>query len=229
MTVAALFFSFILAVHRAIFPGKAALIGDTMFSKTKRFSIALAACVLVPSLALAHPGDGQTIGFFHGFVHPVTGLDHVLAMVLVGILAWQLGGRALFTVPTGFVSLMALGGALGAAKISVPFVETGIALSVIVLGAAIAIGVRTPVAVATGVVGLFAVFHGHAHGLEMPEADGRIAYAAGFLVATATLHGLGILVGWLVGKATERHGKIVTRAGGSIAALAGFGLLTGII
>ncbi|EPE94975.1 HupE/UreJ family protein [Rhizobium grahamii] len=200
-----------------------------MFSKTKRFNIALAACVLVPSLAFAHPGDGQTLGFFHGFVHPVAGLDHVLAMVLVGILAWQLGGRALFAVPTAFVSLMALGGALGAAKISVPFVETGIALSVIVLGAAIAIEIWMPVALATGAVGLFAVFHGHAHGLEMPEAAGRIAYAAGFLVATAILHGLGILVGWLIGKATERHGKIVTRAGGSIAALAGFGLLTGLI
>src|SRR6478736_2264406 len=132
-----------------------------MFSKISRFNSALAACVLAPSLAFAHTGIGQTVGFAHGFTHPVSGLDHVLAMILVGVLALQLGGRALWLVPTTFVSVMAIGGALGMMGISVPFVEAGIAFSVIVLGAVVALGIRAPLAIAAGVVGLFAIFHGH--------------------------------------------------------------------
>jgi urease accessory protein len=200
-----------------------------MFSKISRFNSALAACVLAPSLAFAHTGIGQTVGFAHGFTHPVSGLDHVLAMILVGVLAWQLGGRALWLVPTTFVSVMAIGGALGMMGISVPFVEAGIAFSVIVLGAVVALGIRAPLAIAAGVVGLFAIFHGHAHGSEMPAAAAGIAYAAGFMLATATLHIAGIALGYLVGKASEQQGAIVMRSAGGIAALAGIGLFTGLI
>ncbi len=200
-----------------------------MFSKISRFNAALAACVLAPSLAFAHTGVGQTIGFAHGFAHPVSGLDHVLAMILVGVLAWQLGGRALWLVPTTFVSVMAIGGALGMMGISVPFVEAGIAFSVIVLGAVVALGIRAPLAIAAGVVGLFAIFHGHAHGSEMPAAAGGIAYAAGFMLATATLHIAGIALGYLLAKMSERQGSIVMRSVGGTAALAGIGLLTGLI
>jgi urease accessory protein len=196
-----------------------------MFSKISRFSAAIAACVLAPSLAFAHTGIGQTVGFVHGFIHPALGVDHVLAMVLVGVLAWQLGGRALWLVPTFFVSVMAVGGALGMMGISVPFVEAGIAFSVIILGAVVALGIRAPVAIAAGVVGLFAIFHGYAHGSEMPAAAGGIVYAAGFMLATAALHIAGIALGYLIGK----QGAIVMRSAGGIAAVAGVGLLTGLI
>lgn len=200
-----------------------------MFSKISRFNAALAVCVLAPSLAFAHTGVGQTVGFAHGFTHPVSGLDHVLAMILVGVLAWQLGGRALWLVPTTFVSVMAIGGALGMMGISVPFVEAGIAFSVIVLGAVIALGIRAPLAIAAGVVGLFAIFHGHAHGSEMPAAAAGIAYAAGFMLATSVLHIAGIIIGYLIGKISEQQGAIVMRSAGGIAALAGIGLFTGLI
>ncbi|KQV70280.1 HupE/UreJ family protein [Rhizobium sp. Root1220] len=200
-----------------------------MFSKTVKFTAALAALVLAPSLASAHTGIGETVGFFHGFSHPLSGVDHILAMVMVGVLAWQMGGRALWLVPTTFVLVMALGGALGMLSIPVPFVEVGIALSVIVLGAIVALGVQAPLAVAASVVGLFAVFHGHAHGAEMPAAAGGMAYAAGFMIATATLHVAGIAVGYLIGKVSENYGTVVTRSAGGIAALAGVGLLTGLI
>ncbi|OWV84491.1 HupE/UreJ family protein [Rhizobium sp. R693] len=200
-----------------------------MFSKLSKFNAALAACVLAPSLAFAHTSIVQTVGFVHGFTHPVSGLDHVLAMVLVGVLAWQLGGRALWLVPTTFVLVMAVGGALGMVGISLPFVEAGIAFSVIILGAIVALGIRAPVAIAAGSVGLFAIFHGHTHGSEMPEAAGGIAYAAGFMLATAALHIAGIALGYLTGKASDQHGAIVMRSAGGIAALAGVGLLTGLI
>lgn len=187
------------------------------------------ALALIPSVALAHTGVGDTGGFFHGFAHPVSGLDHVLAMVMVGLFAWQLGGRALWLVPATFVLVMAMGGALGATGIGVPFVETAIALSIIVLGASVALGLKAPVAVAMGIVGLFAVFHGHAHGAEMPENAGGLAYAAGFMIATAILHGMGIAIGVLIGRAGELHGSSIVRASGGAAAVAGIGILTGIL
>jgi urease accessory protein len=112
--------------------------------------------------------------------------------------------------------------------ITVPFVETGIALSVIVLGAIVAFGIKSPVAVAMGIVGLFAIFHGHAHGMEMPENAGGVAYAVGFMIATALLHLAGIAIGFVVGKASERNGRIVTQSVGGIAAIAGVGILAGL-
>lgn len=200
-----------------------------MFSKPIKFNAALAALVLAPSLAFAHTGVGGTTGFFHGFSHPLSGLDHVLAMIMVGIIAWQLGGRALWLVPATFVLVMAAGGALGMAGIGLPFVEAGIALSVIVLGAVVALGIRAPVAIAAGVVGLFAVFHGHAHGAEMPAAAGGIAYAIGFMLATAVLHIAGIGLGFIVARIGDRHGMIAVRTAGGLAAVAGVGLLSGLI
>jgi urease accessory protein len=131
---------------------------------------------LIPTAAFAHPALGGANGFVHGFMHPLSGLDHQLAMVMVGLFAYQLGGRALWLVPFTFVGVMALGGFLGVMGISIPFVETGIALSVIVLGAIVAFDVKASLAGAMGAVGLFAIFHGHAHGTEMPldVAESRI-------------------------------------------------------
>jgi urease accessory protein len=199
-----------------------------MKSALKSALLALAA-VALPAVAYAHTGVGETSGFMHGFSHPISGLDHILAMVMVGVFAFQFGGRAIWLVPTTFALVMALGGALGIAGIDVPFVELGIALSVIVLGAIVALNVKAPTAVAMGIVGLFAIFHGHAHGAEMPEDAGGAAYAAGFMIATALLHVVGIGAGFLIAKIGERQGSFVVRTAGGLAAVAGVGILTGMI
>jgi urease accessory protein len=191
--------------------------------RTSRIALFLAA-TLYPAFAYAHVGFGETSGFVHGFSHPISGLDHVLAMILVGILAFQLGGRALWLVPLAFVGMMAVGGALGVAGVNVPFVELGIASSVIVLGAAIAFGIKAPVAIAASLAGLFAIFHGHAHGAEMPDSAGGLAYVGGFMIATGLLHIAGIGLGLAV---SQRVGPTVGRVIGAVAALAGLGILTG--
>jgi urease accessory protein len=195
---------------------------------TRRLPLATLAtfAALLPTAAMAHTGVGATGGFAHGFWHPITGLDHVLAMVLVGVLAWQLGARAVWLVPATFVLVMAAGGVLAVAGMALPLVELGIALSVVVLGAAVAFGIRAPVAVAMGIAGLFAIFHGHAHGAEMPVDAGGLAYGIGFMIATALLHLGGLGLGYLVGAAGDRYGVVVRSAGG-LAALAGIAILSG--
>jgi urease accessory protein len=190
----------------------------------RRCSIA-AALSLVPTAALAHSGVGHVHGFAQGFLHPLGGVDHVLAMVTVGVFAWQLSGRALWLVPATFVLAMAAGGALGIAGVELPLVEFGIAASVVVLGAIVALKVRTPLAVAMGVVGAFAVFHGHAHGTEMPPDALGAAYAAGFLLATALLHAGGIALGFGIGRIGDIQGRLVYRVGGGLVALAGVAIL----
>ncbi|MBV8421053.1 MAG: HupE/UreJ family protein [Hyphomicrobiales bacterium] len=192
-----------------------------------RTGLTTAALTLIPTAAFAHPAIGDAHGFVAGFAHPLGGLDHVLAMVTVGIFAWQLGGRALWLVPATFVLAMAAGGALGMAGVPVPFVELGIAASVIVLGAVVAFARRAPVAIAVGLVGVFAIFHGHAHGTEMPlDATGG-AYAAGFMLATALLHAAGIALGFAIGRIA--HGRAAYQLGGSLVALAGVAILTHLI
>ena len=185
--------------------------------------------MLTPAVAFAHTGVGDTSGFVHGFGHPISGLDHVLAMVMVGVFAWQLGGRALWLVPTTFIAVMAIGGALGIAGIGVPFVEIGIAVSVVVFGAIVAFDLKAPTVAAMGVVGLFAVFHGHAHGAEIPEDAGGVAYAAGFTIATALLHLGGISSGFLISKASQHYGSVVMRLAGGLATVAGVVLLVGVL
>jgi urease accessory protein len=163
--------------------------------------LSAAALAVIPTAALAHPGLGDAHDFVHGFAHPLGGLDHLLAMIAVGIFAWQLGGRALWLLPATFVLVMALAGALGLAGVPLPGVEIGIAASVLVLGAVVALRLKPPVAIAMGLVALFAIFHGHVHGSEMPLDAAAAVYAAGFLAATALLHlagiALGIASGWL--------------------------------
>jgi urease accessory protein len=196
----------------------------------KRFlQLATFALFLAPTAALAHVGIGNTSGFMDGFIHPLTGLDHQLAIILVGVFAYQLGGRALWLVPLTFVAAMALGGFLGVAGIPVPFVEIGIALSVIVLGGGVAFGVKAPVALAMGAVGLFAIFHGHAHGSEMPLDAPGFEYGIGFMLATAVLHAVGIGIGILVGMTSRVLGKNVYRVAGGLASAAGLALLLGYV
>ena len=187
---------------------------------SKTVLLALAAAGLA-SPALAHTGHGDVSGFSHGFAHPVGGLDHVLAMVAAGLFASTLGGRALWAVPAAFVAMMLVGGAAGMSGIEIPAAELGITLSIIVIGAAAALGRSWPVAAAMALVGAFAVFHGHAHGAEMPPASGALGYAAGFALATAVLHATGIALGLLV-RRTE-----IVRFAGAVTAVWGVVLLVG--
>ena len=186
---------------------------------------------LFSSAALAHVGVGSTSGFVHGFSHPLGGLDHILAMVAVGIFAARLGGRAVWAVPLTFMAVMAAGGALGILGAPVPFVELGIALSIIVLGLAVAIRTHWPLAAAMSLVGLFAVFHGHAHGTEMPLDAVGAEYAAGFVIATGLLHlvGLGIGFGLAAASAQIGQGRRVTQFGGAVISVLGVGVLIGLL
>ena len=172
--------------------------------------------LLLPATALAHPGHSGigSMGFAHGFSHPFTGIDHILAMVAVGLWAAQLGGRARWVVPGTFVSLMLVGGALGISGVSMPFIEQGILASILVLGVLIAGTFKLPVAVSGTIVGMFALFHGVAHGSEMPLASGALAYSLGFALATALLHGAGLTGGVLLQRFNiERLSRL---AGGAI-------------
>jgi urease accessory protein len=188
-------------------------------------SLALVA-LAVPTVASAHPGH-EGAGFVHGLIHPLGGLDHILAMVAVGLFAARLGGRALWLVPASFVTAMALAGAVGMTGFALPHVEAGIALSILVLGGAIAFETTMPVAAAMALVAFFAVFHGYAHGAEMPETMSGLAYAGGFLAATATLHAAGIGLGLLIGRGSALVSRRLLQIGGGAAALTGAALLAG--
>lgn len=189
----------------------------------------LTGLMAAPNLALAHNGAGQAAGMLHGLGHPVSGLDHLLAMVMVGTFAFQRGGRAVWLVPATFVVLMAAGGVLGAVGVDLPLVEAAIALSVVVLGAVVALRVRLSTAVSMGLVGLFAVFHGHAHGVEMPAEAAMATYAAGFMAATALLHALGVALGFAIARAAARDVRFAAQTVGGVAAVAGVGMLTGVL
>jgi urease accessory protein len=201
-----------------------------MSSKHRSLRLGLAAlAALAPTLAFAHIGVGRTHGFVHGFAHPISGIDHILAMVAVGIFAANLGGRALWAVPLTFMGFMVVGGTLGILGFPLPFVEVGIALSIVVLGIAVAVKWNWPLTAAMAMVGLFAVLHGHAHGTEMPLDAAGAAYAAGFVAATGLLHLVGIGIGLAIGKTGQLTSHRITQAGGVAVALAGIGVLTGLV
>ncbi|WP_170424967.1 HupE/UreJ family protein [Ruegeria arenilitoris] len=181
--------------------------------------------MLAASAAQAHSGEGVTGGLVSGFRHPLFGWDHVVAMVAVGLWGAVLGAPALWLLPVVFPVVMALGGALGVAGVPIPAVETGIALSGVVLGLLVAFAIRAPLWVAAVIVGAFAVFHGHAHGTELPEATSPIAYAVGFVVATGILHLAGIAIGLLWGRP---WGAWAVRGAGVVVALVGAAFLTGV-
>uniref|UniRef100_UPI003459D9C0 HupE/UreJ family protein n=1 Tax=Halomonas sp. TaxID=1486246 RepID=UPI003459D9C0 len=173
--------------------------------------------VFTSTAAEAHTGGSQ------GWLHPLTGMDHLLAMIAVGAWSSQMGGRAIWIVPSAFVVCMLLGGLLGFELIELPGVEIGIALSVILLGLAIGLERTFPVALAAAGVGIFGIFHGYAHGYEMPVMDNKVAYTTGFLATTASLHVLGAVVALLLLKLA--HGRIVLRILGFICALLGIYLM----
>lgn len=152
--------------------------------------------LLAPALALAHAGQGDlSSGFIAGFEHPLFGLDHGVAMIAVGLWGAQLGSPAIWLLPVTFPLVMAFGGLLGVLGVNLPGVEIGIAVSAIALGLMVALAVCPPLAVAGILVGLFALFHGYAHGAELPESGHALAYTLGFVIATGFLHVTGILIG----------------------------------
>jgi urease accessory protein len=181
-------------------------------------------CLLAVSLAtlaspaLAHVQSGQAAGLLTGFLHPISGLDHVLAMVAVGLWGAQLGMPAIWILPVTFPIVMALGGFLGLLGVPLPGVEAGIAASAILLGAAVMTERRPPLYAAAALVGFFAIFHGHAHGTELPPGESGLLYSLGFVVATGCLHAIGIAIG-----AIHRWpaGRIALRIAGGGVGLAG--------
>jgi urease accessory protein len=169
---------------------------------------AWALLLLWASPALAHVEQGQAVGFITGLEHPWSGLDHVLAMIAVGIWGAQLGNPALWILPVTFPMVMSLGAMMGLLGIPLPGIEIGIAVSAILLGAMVLGEVKPKLYIAAAMVGFFAIFHGHAHGTELPAGQSGLLYSMGFVIATGVLHGIGILIGtihrWPAGKMALR-------------------------
>ena len=175
--------------------------------------------------ALAHTGQGYGGGFLAGFTHPILGWNHVAAMVAVGLWGAFLGAPAIWALPVVFPLVMAFGTAAGIAGLPLPGIETGIALSAIVLGLMIVLAARPPLWIAAVLVGVFAVYHGYAHGTELPTTVNAFAYAVGFVISTGLLHLIGIAFGQLV---KWPAGRMAVRGAGGLISLAGIAFLTGI-
>lgn len=168
--------------------------------------------------ALAHIHAGEVGGFVSGMRHPISGWDHILAMVAVGLWGSQLGPPAIWLLPVAFPMIMAFGGFLGLVGVPLPGVEYGVAASALVLGFLVVTEKRLPIGVALTIVGTFAIFHGYAHGTELPPGESGLLYSAGFVVATGCLHGVGITIGllqrWPRGRAAIRAAGAVVAGGG---------------
>jgi len=184
-------------------------------------AVAVGAIALTPQVALAHTGAEHALSFAAGFRHPWSGIDHMLAMVAVGLWAGLNGGRALWAWPAAFVGVMVLGGALGMTGMALPLVEPGILASVVVLGLLVLAAARLPVIAGAALVAAFAVLHGHAHGAELTGAAAAVTYAAGFAIATTLLHVLGLGIAWLAG---SRRGRFAVRGAGALVAAGGIAL-----
>ncbi|MGI8931799.1 MAG: HupE/UreJ family protein [Sphingomicrobium sp.] len=178
----------------------------------------LALTMLAATPALAHDGTGLAGGFAAGFVHPLSGLDHMLAMISVGLWGAFLGRPLIYLLPMLFPGAMVVGGGLGMIGVPVPPVELGIAVSVLTLGALVLLAVRAPVAVACAIIALFALFHGYAHGMELPSAADPVGYSAGFVLCTGLLHLSGIGLGLLK---TAPGGTLALRGIGGAVAIGG--------
>ena len=192
----------------------------------KRLLSATALLVLGVGPALAHPGHVEALSFLAGVAHPLSGLDHIAVMIAVGLWAALKGGRALWVWPAAFVGLMLVGGALGMAHVALPFVEPGILASVVALGLLVALAVDLPVITGAAIVGVFALFHGHAHGSEVAENLSGIEYMAGFAMATATLHLIGIGFAQMMTRANLRP---CVRAAGALCVVIGGAFALGAI
>jgi len=186
-------------------------------------ALVLAAACLSAMPAEAHIVKGEAHGFVSGFLHPISGWDHILAMVSVGLWGAQLGAPAIWLLPVTFPIVMAFGGFLGLIGVPFPFVEIGIALSALLLGAAVMTQWRPPLLAAAALVGAFALFHGHAHGAELPPGESGLLYSIGFVIATGSLHLLGVAIGTVHKWAWGRN---ALRAAGACVAMGGVYFLT---
>jgi urease accessory protein len=186
--------------------------------KSRYFALLATLMLLVPSYALAHVEQGQAISFINGLQHPWSGWDHVLAMIAVGLWGAQLGNPALWLFPVTFPLVMSFGAMLGLLGIPVPGIEVGIALSAMLLGAMVLGEFRPQMIVAAPLIGFFAIFHGHAHGTELPAGQNGLLYSLGFVMATGLLHGAGITLGLVQRWPT---GRLVLRGAGVCIAFMG--------
>lgn len=180
-----------------------------------RWHIMLTAVLLFPAAAFAHPGVHGVSGYVAGFVHPMSGIDHILVMLAVGLWAAQQGGRAMWWIPASFVSMMIIGAILGMEQVPLPFVEQGIIASVMVMGVLIVAALRLPTMAGAILVSLFAIFHGHAHGSELPLSAAGLHYVIGFTIATTMLHATGIGLGVMLRRLDAM--RLARFAGGAIA------------
>ena len=194
-------------------------------ASTKRVTLATFLLLAAAMPAYAHVGVGTTSSFAAGFAHPLSGLDHVTVMIVVGLWAAMKGGKAVWAWPLAFVGVTLVGGALGMLHVPVPFVEPGILASVVALGLLVALAVDVPVSAGVAIISLFALFHGHAHGTEVPENAGGLEYMAGFAVATALLHGVGIAAALGLGL----RFRSLARAAGAACTAVGVGLAFGVL
>jgi urease accessory protein len=191
-------------------------------SNAIRIGLALVFAAL-PAAAFAHPQTSSATGFLTGFLHPMTGLDHVIAMVAVGLWGAQLGAPAIWMLPVSFPIVMAFGGFLGLVGLPVPYVEVGIALSGVLLGMAVLTESRPPLWIAAALIAIFAICHGHAHGAELPQGTSGLTYSIGFVVATGLLHACGIGIGTIH---RWSYGRLALRALGGLITLGGVFFLT---
>lgn len=198
-------------------PLKRSLLEWDSYTPTRWITFVVAMLLCTPS-AFAHPQKGEAVGLLTGFRHPISGFDHVLAMVAVGLWGAQLGSPGIWLLPVAFPMVMAFGGMLGLMGVPVPGVEYGIALSAILLGAVVLFEYRPPLGVAAALVGFFAIFHGHAHGTELPPGQSALLYSIGFVVATGCLHALGIGIGTVH---RWRWGQNFVRFAGGLVAVGG--------
>lgn len=188
---------------------------------------ALLVAALAPAPALAHPGFSDSVGFLHGFAHPFSGIDHLLVMFGVGLLAWLLGGKARWRLPLTFLGIMALSSALAVSRVPEPWVESAIALSVLCTGAMLIHGRALSWPLTLPLVALFAAAHGYAHGSAIPvEADG-LSFGVGFMIATALLHGTGLLAGGTLALFGQAHAPKFGRIAGGVFCVTAIGLLLG--
>ncbi|SFN60034.1 urease accessory protein [Mesorhizobium sp. NFR06] len=194
-------------------------------ASTKRTALAAILLLAAAMPAYAHVGVGATSSFAAGFAHPLSGLDHMTVMIAVGLWAALKGGKAIWAWPLAFVGVMLVGGALGMLHVPLPFVEPATLASVVALGLLLGLVVDLPVASGVAIIGLFALFHGHAHGTEVPENAGGLEYMAGFAATTALLHGVGIAAGLGLGL----RFRSLARAAGAACAVVGVGLALGVL
>ena len=183
------------------------------------FVLAVAVCLLLTPSAQAHVEGGQAVGFVTGLQHPWSGLDHVLAMIAVGLWGAQLGNPAIWVLPITFPMVMSFGAMMGLLGIPLPGIEIGIAVSAILLGGMVLGEVKPKLIVAAIMVGIFAIFHGHAHGTELPVGQSGLLYSMGFVIATGVLHGIGITIGFIH---RWPAGKLALRGAGAFIAAMGF-------